>query len=256
MTTGEGPGSGLARRLVVATVLALLLGGTTTLAVRYLSTPQQPVALPSPTAPAVTDPPVAPLVVDPVASPSPSTSPSASHRPAPRPRPQPTPTSSSPSPSPSHVPMYQAPKGGLCKYVDFTALKSIDTLAPDDKPEVVSGTKPGEPGQSPFYTCLGGVGNVGIRLMGIEIYHDRATAAIGYVDTKAIDAPTDMDPIRGLGDDGYGFFNGAPTNYKVTVLSRNMVVQLAIQHPNPHADTFRAAAVATVRSILQKLPVS
>lgn len=240
-------------RYLVAILVAVLLGGGTAYLLTNHAVPAPAHVEPSPTAPP-TDP--APGTLDdtsPSPSPSPSASRSPSHRPAPRPGTTPS-VPPSPSPSPSHVPLYQAPKGGLCKYVDFGPMKSIDTLSPDDKPEVVSGTKPGYPPGSPLYTCAGGVGNVGIRLMGVELYPDQYSAAKGYVETKATDAPSDSDPVRGVGDDAYGYYLGATTIYKVLVRSGNLVIQVVLQKAYPVAKTFKAATVATAASIVTRLP--
>src|SRR5690242_1203697 len=142
MSQPDGGGPGLARRLVVATVIALVLGASTALAIRYLRTSGTPVARPSATASPSSDPAYLPAVLDPSPSPSsgpsPSPSPSAHRAPAPRTTtPTPVPSSARPSSSPPHVPVYQVPKSGLCRYVDFAPMASIDTSDPKhDKPEV------------------------------------------------------------------------------------------------------------------------
>ena len=123
------------------------------------------------------------------------------------------------------MPLYRTPKGGMCRYIDFGPMMAASTLpASDSKPEVVSETKPGDPGASRWYLCLGGTGNIGARWMGVEVYPDRATAAIRYAQEKATQAPAGMDPVRNLGDDAYAFYLGASTIYKLVVVKANLFI--------------------------------
>lgn len=254
----ERPAPGLVRRLVPAVVVAVALGAGTALAVRYATTDHQPTALPSPTVSVTTDPPYDPVVVD--VSPSASASPSPSRRAVtvPTARPVPTPTrTASPSPSPHPAPVYLEPTGGICRYIDFRPMTRIDTLDPaHDKPEVDDETKPGQPGGSVFYRCGGGVGNVGMRMVGVEVYPTRALAAQRWADEKATEMSVGMDPIPGLGDDAYGFYLDTSTIYKVVVVRSNLYVMVDLMTPNPVEATFKAATVDTARSIIANLPVT
>ncbi|TML32531.1 MAG: hypothetical protein E6G35_01840 [Actinobacteria bacterium] len=128
--------------------------------------------------------------------------------------------------------------------------------ASDSKPEVVSETKPGDPGASTWYLCLGGTGNIGARWMGVEVYPDRATAAIRYAQEKATQAPAGMDPVRNLGDDAYAFYLGTSTIYKLVVVKANLFVLVVLQQAYPVQSRFKAAAIGTARSILEKLPAT
>ena len=245
----------LARRLVLAAVIALLLGGSTTLIIRYASTSHHPIAVASPTASPTVDPPVVPVVEVPSLSPGPVPSPVAHRRTTP---PGATPSAvPAPSPSPSHVPLYRTPKGGMCRYIDFGPMMAASTMsASDSKPEVVSETKPGDPGASRWYLCLGGTGNIGARWMGVEVYPDRATAAIRYAQEKATQAPAGMDPVRNLGDDAYAFYLGTSTIYKLVVVKANLFILVVLQQAYPVQSRFKAAAIGTAQSILEKLPAT
>ncbi len=263
MSQPDGGGPGLARRLIISTVIALVLGGSTALAIGYLGGNDRPTARPGATKSPTGGPTYQPAVLTPSTgtspSPSPSLSPSAHRAPAPRTTTRvPAPSSARPSSSPPHVPMYQVPKDGLCRYVDFSAMTSIDTLDPKhDKPEVVDGTKPGDGTGSLFYTCLGGVGNVGIRLMGVTVYPDRQHAYAAWADEKSTDAPADMDPVPGLGDDAFGFYISDPTAYKLVVVKTNLFVMVDLQTANPPTRAkWITVTSAMARSILAKLPAS
>lgn len=258
----ERPAPGLVRRLVPAVVVAVVLGAGTTLAIRYATTDHHPSTLPSPTVPAPTDPPYDPVVT--TADPGPSApvpvSPGPGRRAVTVPTTRPVPTPSrpaSPSPSSRPEPMYLEPTAGMCRYIDFGPMTKIDTLDPKhDKPEVDDETKPGQPGGSVFYRCAGGVGNVGMRMIGVEVYPTRALAAQRWADEKATEMSVGMDPITGLGDDAYGFYLQTSTIYKVVVVRSNLYILVDLMTPNPVEATFKTATVQTARSILTKLPTA
>jgi hypothetical protein len=244
---------GLVRRLVLAVVIALLLGGGTTLAVRYATTSHRPTAAPSPTVSATTEAPYVPLVVEP----SPSLVGSASPSPGPT-RPGPTPSRSvrhTPSPSPSRMPMYHVPADGLCNYIDFSPLAAVNTRdGADLDPHVVSGTTGNTTGGK-AYTCKGYLGNTTIREICVEIYPDRATTLASWATEKSTDVTIDADVYPGLGDDNIGFFLNA-MRYKIDVLKDNMWLFVVVDHslPEPDIAAYKAAAAAVARSIPQKLP--
>jgi hypothetical protein len=257
MTTGDGdrPVRGLARRLLVAAAVALLLGGATAVTVRYLDAPARPHAQPSPTVPAATDPPVAPAGLDPVpASPSPVPSPSRSARA--RPVAKPSPSRSSTSPSPSHVPLYQPPVKGMCAYVDFGAIATLNTSTSPATPQVSSSTTPGDGWGGMRYNCKGSDGDTTIRLIGAGMFPDRTAAAAGWATELSTDVPAGGHRVSGLGDDAIGFYIAEPTVYKVVVLKANLLVMVVLSRHNPVASTYEAATAATARGILDRLPRS
>jgi hypothetical protein len=253
----ERPAPTLVRRLVPAVVIAVLLGAGTTLAVRYATTDHHhPTALPSPTESATTEPPYLPVVADPTPSPSPSPSHRAARVPAPRRTPVPSPTVSA-SPSTRAEPMYLTPTKGLCRYIDFKPMTKIDTADPKhDKPEVIDKIKPGDTGTTGWYLCQGGVGNVGMRWVGVEVYADRALAAQRWAKEKSTEASVGMDFLPGLGDDAYAFYLQTSTIYKVVVVCSNLYAIIDLQVPYPDAASFKTATVETTRSILKNLPTA
>jgi hypothetical protein len=246
----------LARRLLPAVLVAVVLGAGTTLVLRHGATAHQPTAQPSPTVSVAVDPTDVPAVVDPSPSPSPSASPPA--RPSPgRTAVQPSRSPVRPSPSPSRMPMYHVPADGLCRYVDFTPLAAVNTRQGADlDPSVASGTTGNVEGGT-SYTCKGYLGNTAIREICVEIYPDRATALASWAIEKSEDVTTGADKYPELGDDAIGFFIEHGTGrYKVDVLKDNMWLFVVLDHslPLPATSAYKAAAVAVAGSIPKKLP--
>lgn len=252
MTEPDPRSPGLARRLLLAVLVATVLGaGAAALAVRSNA---HPAARPTPSAsPAVDD--VVPAVTgEPSPTPSVST-PTSSRRPSPSRKPAVSGTPR-PSPSPSRVPLYVMPADGPCPYIDFTPLVAINTRpGADPTPSVANGTTGSNGGKA--YTCKGYLGNTTIREICVEIYPDRVTAAASWAAEKSGDVTTGADALPGLGDDAIGFFiDSATGRYKVDVLKANMWLFVVLDHglPLPATSAYKSAAVAVAGSILVKLP--
>jgi hypothetical protein len=244
----EGIGR-LARRLVVAVTLALLLGGTTAVAIRYVSSPATPAARPSPTVSAQPDQPTQTTVADPSpSSPSPSASPSPSGSRTVAARPVAKP--SSPSPVPTRRPLYYVPSDGLCAHMDFTALAALDTTG-DKTPQVISSVKPG--GNPPGAVCQGSLNRMTIRLAGVSTYTDPATAAARWTPADESDL-AGFRHIPGLGDDAIGYYTTEPTTYSVSFRISNMTGFVTVRRFDPDAASFQAAVIATAKSMTVLLP--
>lgn len=239
--------SALVARLLVAVVLAVLLGGTTAVVIRYASSPAAPVARPGPTASAQTDPPqplpaVAPVPSSPSAAPSPSPSRTVAARPVAKP--------SSASPVPTRRPLYYVPSDGLCAHMDFTALAALDTTG-DKTPQVVSSVKPG--GNPPGAVCQGSLNRMTIRLAGVSTFVDPAAAAARWTPVDESDL-AGFRHIPGIGDDAIGYYTTEPTTYSVAFRISNMTGFVTVHRFDPDAATFQAAVIATAKSMTVLLP--
>jgi len=233
--------------IVLATIIALILGGGSAAFLLLDSSPNINRTAPNGYAPpgdgatatdALADQPSASPSVSPTASPSHSPSPSRS-------------PSAHPS-TPGVVPVtYAAPNGVLCPSVNFQPvldMRQTTTGPPDDE------HADGHDYLYVDYTCQQHFTKI-VATVEAVVYTDASAAAAAYAQTKAT-APAGSDRF-GIGADAYGFVYQT-TAYVLRVLDRNLTLEIRLGaaggQPTPGTlrDTATKMAPGTMHNLVSK----